>query len=125
MSYLYSTLEYPPDYVVFTGKGTYDYKNHYGFGDNLIPARLVATPIGLFASDNWYGDVAGDDKVPEFIMGRIPVTSNDQLIDYVHKLEAYEWATGLWREHVMLLSDNPDAAGNFPEDSDEISQTYS
>ena len=54
----------PPRYVLLAGEGTYDYKAHQGGADNIIPARLVPTPDGLYAWDGWYADF-DDDLLPE------------------------------------------------------------
>jgi hypothetical protein len=112
----------PPVYVVLAGSGTFDYKNYIGAGDNLIPAVQVSTPYGLFGSDNRYADVAGDDGVPEIAIGRIPVMTGDELLDYVDKLIAYENAPDDgWSKNVIMLADDPDPdAGYFNEDSDTV-----
>jgi hypothetical protein len=112
----------PPVYVALAGSGTFDYKNYTGAGDNLIPAVQVSTPYGLFASDNRYADVAGDDRVPEMAIGRIPVMNQEELLDYVDKLIAYENAPDDgWSKNVIMLADDPDPdAGSFTEDSDRV-----
>ena len=57
LAYARSTWTSPPRYVVLAGDGTYDYKDAFGFGDNLIPPMMVYTPDGLVPSDVWFADV--------------------------------------------------------------------
>jgi uncharacterized repeat protein (TIGR01451 family) len=106
-----------PRFVVLVGKGTYDFKDALGKDDNLMPPLMAATPNGLYASDNRIADVSGDDGVPEFRIGRIPVLSDEELRSYLGKLQAFEGA-GLGE--ALFLSDNPDAAGNFTGDSESL-----
>jgi hypothetical protein len=44
-----------------------------GYGGNLIPPILAAGPHHLYAADNRFADVHGDDGVPEYAIGRLPV----------------------------------------------------
>ena len=79
-----------PRFVVLLGKGTIDFRDNWGQGDNLNTPLFAATPLGLYASDNRLADVSGDDGVPEFMIGRIPVLSNEELRNFIDKLQAYE-----------------------------------
>jgi hypothetical protein len=106
-----------PRFVVLIGKGTYDYKDALGKGDNLMPPLMAATPQGLYASDNRLADIAGDDGVPDLNIGRIPVLSDDELRAYVFKLAAFE---GSGMGTALFAADNPDVAGNFTRDSDDV-----
>jgi hypothetical protein len=122
IAYAYQEWDLSPSYVVLVGKGTYDYKDHQGHGDNLVPPILVTTPYhGLFASDNQYVDVSGADGVTEIAIGRLPVVTVEELEGFLAKLIAYEAAgEGAWRGHVLMLADDPDEGGNFPQDSDAL-----
>jgi hypothetical protein len=106
-----------PRFAVLIGKGTYDFKDVLGNGDNLMPPLFAATPNGLYASDNRLADVAGGDGVPDIMIGRIPVLSEEELSAYVSKLQAFEGA-GLGA--ALFLADNPDVAGNFLGDSETL-----
>ncbi len=120
LRYAWTYWALPPRYVVLAGEGTFDYKNYLGFGDNLLPAKVVPTPHGLFESDTWYADVEGDDGVPEIALGRLPVMTAEELQSQVDKIGAYEAAAGDWTRRVMMVADNPDDAGDFPATSDEV-----
>ena len=106
-----------PRFLVLLGKGTIDFRDNWGFGDNLNTPLLAATPLGLYASDNRLADVSGDDGVPDFMVGRIPVLSNEELRDYIDKLSVYE-AGGLGE--ALFFADNPDIAGDFTADSEAM-----
>jgi hypothetical protein len=106
-----------PRFAVLAGKGTYDFKDVQGKGDNLMPPLFAATPNGLYASDNRLADVAGEDGVPDVMIGRIPVLSDEELRAYLAKLQAFE-GTGLGQ--ALFLADNPDVAGNFSSDSERL-----
>jgi len=106
-----------PRFVVLVGKGTYDFKDVLGKGDNLMTPLMAATPNGLYASDNRLADVSGNDGVPDFRIGRIPVLSDEELRSYLAKVQAFE---GVGLGEALFLSDNPDAAGNFIGDSERL-----
>ena len=81
---------------------------------------LVKTPYGIFASDNRYADVAGDDGIPEMAVGRLPVLTDEELENLIADITNYESTSRGWKESIMLLADNPDEDGNFPGDSNVI-----
>ena len=122
LDYAYTYWSSPPRYVVLVGKGSYDYRDRMGFGQNHVPVRLVSTPEGLFASDVWYADVVGDDGVPEMAIGRIPAVSGAEVDAYIAKLASYESAAGTWTNRVLVTADNADEGGNFEDDSDAIAR---
>lgn len=109
-----------PDYAVLAGKGSYDYKNYLGFGDNLIPPILARTPEGLFAADRAYGDVKGEDGIPEIIISRLPVVSLDEFKIAVAKIKGYEKSNSSWPKRAIMIADNPDYAGNFRKGTETL-----
>ena len=110
-----------PRYVTLVGRGTYDYRNIEGFGDNLVPTQLVGSPDGLVASDVALADLSNDDGIPEIAIGRLPVVTAADVADYLAKIQAHESAaSGEWQRRVLLTADNPDVAGNFTADSDSL-----
>jgi hypothetical protein len=111
-------------YVVLAGEGTYDYKNNMGHGGCLVPPIMAPTPHGLFAADNRYGDVVGNDGVPEIAIGRLPVLTGAELQSYIDKMADYEGSAGAWTGKVMMLADDPDKGGNFPVDSDYLASIF-
>jgi hypothetical protein len=126
LAFAYQNWKRRPAYVLLAGDGTWDYKDIYKAGGNVVPVFLVGTPHGLFPSDNRYADVVGDDGVPEMAIGRLPVMTSAELEAATAKIIAYESATptpGDWSNRVILSADNNDPlAGNFPKDSDDIGE---
>ncbi len=114
----------PPVYVLLAGEGTYDYKNRYGYGDNLIPTYMTETPQGLYGSDNWYADVNGD-RMPDLAIGRLPALTADELQRMVDRTIAYEEALGSdWSKRVILVDDNTDNGGDFKQSNRGISGRF-
>ncbi len=107
-----------PSYAVLAGDSSFDFKDRLGFGGNLLPAPMTSTPEGLFPSDHRLADLASGDGVPEVAIGRLPVRSNTELAAYVAKLQAYEAASGAWKERTTWVADAADEGGEFPADSD-------
>lgn len=109
-----------PRDVTLVGRGTYDYQDFRGYGDNLVPTLMAATPYGLAVSDVRIGDLDGDDGLPEVAVGRLPVLTSQELDDYLAKAQL---AAGMSNPaRVLMTADNPDLAGSFPADSDVVAQ---
>lgn len=109
-----------PKYAVLIGKGTYDYKDYLGFGDNLFPVILAKTSQGLFAADKEFGDVTGNYGIPEIAIGRLPVISNAELQSMIDKIKAYENSQGSWTDKALMIADNTDDAGDFAAGCDDL-----
>ena len=107
-------------YAVLAGKGTYDYKDHLGLGDNLFPVILAKTPTGLFAADKEFGDVKGKDGLPEIAIGRLPAVTNGELQSMIDKIKAYDGGQGPWTERALMIADNDDDGGDFASSSDDL-----
>ncbi len=99
-------------YALIAGAGTFDYRDIWGKGGNLVPPLLVGTAYGLYAGDNLLADVAGDDGLPELPIGRIPVLSAAELTAYLTKVQAYEnSAAGDWQKRALMIADD----GTWPD----------
>jgi hypothetical protein len=107
-------------YVVLVGRGTFDYKNYLGYGDNLVPVILATTADGLFAADNLYGDLKNNDGIPEIAIGRLPVISVEELQIVINKIKAYENSQGPWTGKALLIADNADNGGDFLSTSEDL-----
>jgi hypothetical protein len=120
LSYAYHNWTSVPRYVVLVGEGSFDYKNNQGHGDHIMPPIMIATPQGLFPSDNHFADVDGD-HVPEMAIGRLPVVTPEELQSVINKIMVYESSgVGTWTEHILMLADDPEEDGDFPTDSNDI-----
>jgi hypothetical protein len=121
LAYAWHNWRHPPRYVVRVGQGSFDYKDVKGTGETLMPPLMVSTPWGLFASENRLADVDGTgDGVPEMIMGLLPAGSNETLLAMVDKIRLYESTSGVWKNRVLMVADNPDGGGDFPAASDAL-----
>jgi hypothetical protein len=111
----------PPRFVVLAGSGNLDYKNALGLGSNPLPPLMVATPDGLYASDNQFGDVDGDGW-PDIVVGRIPAATSSELEGYVAKLTAHEARGASMVSHGPLLvaDDDPWTSARFDWDSEAM-----
>ena len=107
-------------YAVLAGKGTYDYKDCKGYGDNLVPAILGRTPEGLCAADRIFGDVKGRDGLPEIAIGRLPAVSNGELQAMINKIKVYESGQGEWTDQALFIADNADSGGDFAASCNEL-----
>lgn len=106
----------PPRFVVLAGSGSYDYRNIRGLGDNLVPALMVNTANGLFASDSAFADL-NDDGRPDVLLGRLPVTSDDALQAFVTRLVAYEAGLEGQTDRTLFLADGSHPAFNTSTDA--------
>ena len=116
----YETWPLPLLHVQLIGRGTYDYKDIFKAGDNLLPVIMAPTYHGLFAADNRFADVVGQDGVPEFALSRLPVISVAEVMTYLNKLRAYEQAPADGPHGVLMVADNPEPGAFFDADSDAV-----
>jgi uncharacterized repeat protein (TIGR01451 family) len=123
LAYAWHNWSEAPRYVVRCGEGTYDYKDIQGYGENLMPPKMVATPYGLFASENRLADVDGsNDGLPEMSVGILPAENVDELGAMIDKIIAYETSGGEPDNRVLMVADNPDGGGEFHATSDRVAQ---
>ena len=112
-----------PVYVLLVGDGSFDPKRYRAESPpTYIPPYLleVGPAGGETAADNRYACVDGDDNLPDLLLGRLPVRSADEARAIVQKIVDYETRPlpGGWNASVLLVADDPDAAGDFPAISD-------
>ena len=113
LQYAHEEWNGKPRYVLLLGGGTYDYRGITGNTDNIVPALLMYTPSGRFASDGKYADFDGDG-LPEIPIGRLPAINEAEVQALRAKVEAYEThPRDDWVRRVVLVTDNTDAGGNF------------
>jgi hypothetical protein len=106
--------------VALAGKGTYDPKDVFGLGSNLVPTVFVPTADGMAAADSMLADLSGTG-VPAVAIGRIPAVSAQELGAYVDKIAAYEaTSTGAWSRSALLVADDGDFAGDFAASSEML-----
>jgi hypothetical protein len=115
-----------PRYVVLLGDATYDPRRFAASTtqESPMPALWGKTSYLWTALDPVMGAVNGEDDVPDVAVGRIPATTVEEAERLVGKLLAWE-ASGQGIEgKALLVADNPDAAGDFEGDVEDIRTSY-
>jgi len=127
LEYVYHHWQKPSvRYVVLLGDASYDPEDLLKTGvRNHVPTPLSKTSYLWTASDPSYAAVNGDDGLPDFALGRLPAASADEARALVEKLLLYEESGGDLSGPAVLVADDPDAAGDFEKDSDEIAAKLS
>ena len=129
LEYTYRYWQPPaPTYVLLFGDGSSDFRNYMGNSHpNFIPPllRYVDPFIGETASDNRYVTIAGDDQLPDMLIGRLPVDTPEEAAAVVDKIISYDSSPtpGNWRKTLLFVADNPDSGGDFPSISDLVIST--
>lgn len=111
IKYAYDNWQIRPEYVLFFGKGTYDYRNIEGYGDNFVPTWQTIQSLALldsYVTDDFFVLVDGPDSRVDIASGRLPVTSSveanniiDKIIDYENNIER-----GNWQNLITLIADD-------------------
>lgn len=80
-----------PSYLLLVGEATYDYRGYLGEQlPNLVPPPLIPVSFGgETVSDSRLADV-NDDGIPDFAVGRWPVSDTGTLAKLVERTLAYE-----------------------------------
>jgi hypothetical protein len=121
LRYAYQNWDLPPRYVVLAGRGTFDYKDFTGFSENLVPPLMLSSETGLVPTDNRFGDVLGNDGIPEIAVGRIPVLTEEALDAYIDKVQSFEGTFEEdWSERALMIADNPETGADFIADSERV-----
>jgi hypothetical protein len=124
LAYAYHQWLIAPRYVLLLGDATYDYKGYLGTDVvNHVPPLLVLTSYLETASDPAYVAVNGDDILPDLAIGRLPAANIEQVSAMVEKIVAFETGTRDPQAPVFLVADNPDGAGNFDANAEELAST--
>jgi hypothetical protein len=122
----------PPAYLLLVGDGNlnpkgYDNPAFYGeFVPTLLPPYLEFADLtqGEVPVDSRFGDVDWDG-MPEVMVGRIPASSVAEAEGVVAKILAYESAPyGPWMMRMLMVSDNPDGAGDFEAIAEGLVRGY-
>jgi hypothetical protein len=114
LKYANDNWQIKPKYLLLFGKGTYDYKNIEGFGDNYIPTWQTEESLILiysgdsYTTDDFFGRIVGDDSVVDLAIGRIPARSLSEMNSYIDKIIKYEKSSdrSTWRNLITLVSDD-------------------
>ncbi len=103
-----------PEYFLLMGKGTFDYKDVEGFGDNYIVTWQTEESLQLiygkdsYCTDDFFARIAGEDPIPDISFGRLTVKSLNEANTYIDKIIHYEKNSerGIWRNLITLIADD-------------------
>jgi hypothetical protein len=124
LSYAYHHWRKAPRYVLLLGDGTYDFKDELGTGVvNQVPPMMAMTTYMETASDPAYAAVNGEDILPDLAIGRLPAATVDELQKMIAKVLAFETSGRTLGGGVVLVTDNPDEAGDFVSNAEELAST--
>ena len=105
-------------YVLLFGKGTHDYRDIKGQGNNFVPTYEVADmpwhQVYSVCSDDYFGlmdanEGSGCDGKVDIGVGRLPVTTPQQAEDMVNKIRHYADLSaihGPWLNRHLFMVDN-------------------
>ena len=111
IKYAYDNWQIKPEYVLFFGKGTYDYKNVEGYNNNFVPVyetQESLNQIYSYTTDDFYVNVSGNDSFIDLASGRITVQTSDEANSVVDKIIDYESnsVNGTWKNLITLVADD-------------------
>ncbi|MGH9390158.1 MAG: C25 family cysteine peptidase, partial [Vicinamibacteria bacterium] len=110
-------------YVLLLGDATYDFKDYLQTGvRNQLPPLLVKTSYLWTVSDPTLAAVHGEDILPDLAIGRLPAGNPEELRILVEKILAYETGNADLEGPLVLVTDNPDQAGDFDANAEEIAR---
>ncbi len=112
-------------YVLLLGSGHYDYRDIYGNGAPLVAPKMISNDAGgLASSDQLIADIYGADGVADVAIGRLPVSSNTEVVAYLNRIRAYETSlldqTSTFERDVFFLADEADYSSNFSIDVERL-----
>jgi hypothetical protein len=114
-----------PRYVLLLGDSSYDPRNFTGTAQPApLPALWTKTSYLWTVSDPELGAVNGEDSLPDLAIGRLPATSLAEANTLVQKLLAWEDSGQGLSGRAALVADNPDLAGDFEADVDDIAASF-
>jgi CSLREA domain-containing protein len=114
-----------PRYVLLLGDASSDPRNFTGTAEPApLPALWTKTSYLWTASDPTLAAVNGDDALPDLAIGRLPATTLEQARALVAKVLDWEDSGQDLGGAAVLVADNPDPAGNFEADVDDIRSRF-
>ena len=111
-----------PRYVLLLGDASYDPKGFFSGTSrkDLLPSPLTRSSFLWTASDPLYASTNGDDLLPDLALGRLTAGSLAEAQAAVQKILAFENAGRTLSGNAVLVADNPDLAGDFEANANDI-----
>jgi hypothetical protein len=128
LAYAYHHWSQPsPRYVLLLGDASSDPKGYLANTSrrDLLPTPLVKSTFLWTASDPSLAAVNGDDAIPDLAIGRLSAGSPAEAEAAVQKLLAFEQGGQTLSGKAVLVADNPDKAGDFEANANDIATLLS
>lgn len=111
IAYAYDVWSTKPGYILLFGDGTYDILNREGLNNNFVPTYQTEQSLDkldAFPSDDYYGEIVGDDRKMDLAIGRLNVQTQTEAEIVINKIKTYETKhkNGLWRTKITLVADD-------------------
>jgi hypothetical protein len=114
-----------PRYVLLLGDSTFDPRRFQAASwASPLPALWTKTSYLTTASDPALASVNGQDLLPDLAIGRLPAQSPAEAEALVAKLLAWEDSGQSLDGNAVLVADNPDEAGDFEADVEDIRASF-
>lgn len=117
----FDNWENPPEYILFVGSSNDTHENRH------IPVYSISDLVDTYYSDQVFGWCAGNDPIPDILIGRLPVTGSTELSVMASKIINYESCLTTspidWTNNAYLLSD-PGYGGGISVSSTIITNRY-
>ena len=125
LSHAFHSWAPSPRYVLLLGDASYDPRNFSGSARPApLPALWTKTSYLWTASDPTLAAVNGEDTLPDIAIGRLPATTKEQARALVAKVLDWEDSRQGLAGAAVLVADNPDPAGDFEADVEDIRASF-
>lgn len=121
-------------YLLLFGDGSFDHKDIYGLGNNVLPTYQQESfnPLYAFPADDYYSLVTAGNTNPlrgslKLAVGRIPISKTLQAQQMVNKIIQYDQnpsAFQEWRNRMVFVADDEDSNLHLI-DADKIADDFS
>jgi hypothetical protein len=123
LAYAYHHWTAPsPRYVLLLGDASSDPKGYLPTATrkDVLPSPLTRSTFLWTASDPSLAAVNGEDAIPDLAIGRITAGSLAEAEVAIQKLLAFEGGGQSLAGNAVLVADNPDLAGNFEANANDV-----
>lgn len=126
----YTTWSPRPAYLLLVGDGTFDPKGYRPDSNpTWLPPYLADVDpwMGETAADNRYALLDGDgDRLPDLLVGRLPVNTISETQIVVAKIVGYETdpSPGGWNGNMVFVAGAGDEAGDFAAHAQKLASAF-
>ena len=111
LTFVYTSSENPPDYVLLVGDES-NFPIHMSYtSDPPTPFSFASYP-GNYIDDNYFACLEGDDYYPDLILGRFVLHQEENVVKIVNKVVNYEKNPNMtqtgWYDKAIVCADLED-----------------